>query len=288
MLTFAENIHDPENIVSGLVIPTESNLINTHRAFEHLAMANGCQLFNENGEVLLLTGVCRDALDFYFSIVNQFSPPGVQTDTSAWNAFLDSRTGIIMASPSILPELYTTNRMDLNTGIITKLTGNGREATPANFGNINYMGITQAADDEAAAAFINYWFNDGYQTWLNVDSVRKVPMRFGTIEEPDKFIQAWGQIAIVDNESLANMIGVDTVSLLRDGVADTKRWGFQDNHRDIIGQIYENLTISIVLQEMLSGYFNTEKTLIEATNRVIDLIPNYQFTPVPTPTPEVE
>ena len=38
----------------------------------------------------------------------------------------------------------------------------------------------------------------------------------------------------------------------------------------------------------LSGYFNTTKTIQEAANRVIDLIPNYQFAvePAPMPTPE--
>jgi hypothetical protein len=49
--------------------------------------------------------------------------------------------------------------------------------------------------------------------------------------------------------------------------------------------LYENLTFSVVLQEMLSGYFNTTKTIQEAANRVIELIPNYQFTVEPTPTP---
>jgi hypothetical protein len=54
-----------------------------------------------------------------------------------------------------------------------------------------------------------------------------------------------------------------------------------------MSQVYEELIFSIVLQEMLSGYFGPEQTLIEATNRVIALIPNYQFpTATIPPTPE--
>jgi hypothetical protein len=42
-------------------------------------------------------------------------------------------------------------------------------------------------------------------------------------------------------------------------------------------RVYDELTFSIVLQEMLSGYFNTGTTLREAYRRVIDLVPNYAF-----------
>jgi multiple sugar transport system substrate-binding protein len=285
MLTMAETMFDPDNITSGLVIPTESNLINTHRAFEHLATANGCRLIDDKGEVRLLDAACRDALDFYFSIVNQYSPPGVQTDTSAHNAFLDDRTSIIMTSPSILPDLANTNRLDQNTGILTTLTGNGPEATPANFGNITYLGITPAADPVAAAAFASYWFNEGYPTWLEVESERKVPMRLGTSEDPSLFIDAWGTSPVVDGQSLSELYGQDIVDLLRDGLTETERWGFEQGQGVLVGQLYENLTFSVVLQEMLSGYFNTTKTIQEAANRVIELIPNYQFTVEPTPTP---
>ena len=53
-----------------------------------------------------------------------------------------------------------------------------------------------------------------------------------------------------------------------------------------MSELYEALTLSIVLQEMLSGYFNTSKTIYEANVRIIDLIPNYSFPIEPTPTPE--
>ena len=288
LLTMAETHFDTESIISGLVIPTESNLINTHRAFEHLATANGCRLIDSEGEVRLLDSACREALDFYFSIVNQYSPSGVQTDTSARNAFLDGRTSIIVSSPSILPDLVGANRLDRDTGILTTLTGNGPEATPANFGNITYLGITPAANPQAAAAFANYWFNEGYPSWLAVESERKVPLRQGTRENPRLFIETWGISPMVNGESLAEIYGEDVVDLLRDGLTETERWGFQQGQGALVGKLYENLTLSVVLQEMLSGYFNTSKTIQEASDRVIELIPNYQYAvePTPAPTPE--
>ncbi len=286
MLLAAETFFDPENIVSGLVIPTESNLINTHRAFEHLAIANGCRLIDEKGEVLLLDETCRDALDFYYLIVNQFSPPGVQTDTSARNAFLEGRTGIIMSSPSILSELVENDRLDQNTGIVTNIAGGGLSPTPANFGNINYLGVTSEADPQAATAFARYWFNEGYARWLAQDTERKVPMRLGTSEEPRLFIDQWGQVPIVGDQSLRDLYGPDVVNQLRDGVAGAQRWGFREGQGDVVGELYEELIFSVTLQEMLSGYFNTEKTIQELFDRTVGLIPNYPYVPTPTPTPE--
>jgi multiple sugar transport system substrate-binding protein len=290
MLLAAETFFDPDSIVSGLVIPTESNLTNTHRAFEHLAIANGCQLFDNKGEVHLLDSSCREALDYYYSLVNQFSPPGVQTDTSARNAFLDGRTGIIMTSPSILSDLVEAGRLDQKSGIMTTLTGSGPAANAASFGNVTVLGVTPTADLETASAFANYWFNEGYPTWLAEETARKVPMRFGTNEEPRLFIDNWGRTPIVEEENLVDLYGEQTVSLLRDGVADTERWGFREKQGALVGKLYENLTLSVVLQEMLSGYFNSAKTIQEAANRVIELIPNYQFLvePTPEPTPETQ
>lgn len=288
MIQAAETFFDPDNFISGLVIPTESNLINTHRAFEHLAIANGCRLIDDKGEVHLLDEECRDALDFYYQIVNQFSPVGVQTDTSARNAFLEGRTAIIMSSPSILSDLVAADRLDQNSGIITELAGEGPEPTPANFGNITYLGITSSADAQAASAFARYWFNEGYPDWLAVESERKVPMRLGTADEPRQFIDSWGQTPIAGGESLLDLYGSETVTQLRDGIANTPRWGFREGQGALVGKLYESLTFSVLLQEMLSGYFNTEKTIQEAYDRVVGFIPDYAFLPTPTPEPTPE
>jgi multiple sugar transport system substrate-binding protein len=282
MQAAAETLFDPDNLVFGLVIPTESNLINTHRAFEHLALANDCQLVDENGEVLLLQPECRDALDYYYAIVNQFSPPGVQTDTSARNALLDGRAAMIMSDPRIFTDLVQTNRLDSKTGIVTRLSGDDESNQGANFANITNLGITPVADKEAAMAFTNYWFNEGYQAWLAIESERKVPMRHGTIERPGFYIDAWGSSPVLQGESLNDIFGPQIVAELRNVTGDSERWGFGQKQGELIGHIYEQLTFPIVLQEMLSGYFNSDKTIFEAYNRIVDLIPNYEYPVVPT------
>jgi multiple sugar transport system substrate-binding protein len=303
MLAAAEATHDPENLRSGFVIPTESNLRSTHQAFEHLAAANGCQLIDEEGRVLLTEPNCREAFNFYYDIVHQFSPIGVQTDTSARNAYLEGRTGMIMVPPTILPQLAGLDEDNLpscpecnrnlkhlaeNSGIIT-IIGNGN--TSANFGEMTNLGITTAADPETAVAFAEYWFNDGYETWLAVESERKVPLRQGTTSNPNQYLEKWGEGPLIGSgQSLTDLFGTETVTQLRDGVAETDRWGFPQGQGALVTELYRDLTFSVVLQEMLSGYFNTDKTIYEAYQRVLEFIPNYAFEVIsePTPTPEPE
>jgi multiple sugar transport system substrate-binding protein len=300
LLTAAETTSDPENLINSFVIPTESNLRTTHQAFEHLALGNGCELIHNDGRVGLLDQSCRDAINFYFTIVHNYSPSGVQTDTSTRNAYLEGRTGLIMGPPSLLPmlagldpanpprcpECNTADFLAQNSGILTAVSGNGPEARPANFSQVNYLGITGGANLELAQTFVRFWFNEGYEQWLAVESERRVPMRWGTAEEPRRFIDQWGRQPLSgSNLSLEDIYGEETVSLLRDNVARANRWGLPQAQGGLATQLYEELTISIVLQEMLSGYFNTEDTLQEAYRRVTALIPGYD---TPPPTPETE
>jgi multiple sugar transport system substrate-binding protein len=218
----------------------------------------------------------------------------VQTDTSARNALLDGRTGIIMTSPAILPDLAGLNpaaipgcpecEMDesgvnslaRNTGILTEIRGPNGE--PTSFGNMTVLGITTAADREASQAFAEYWFEEGYQRWLSVNPERKVPMRLGTTSEPRVYIDNWGSEPLGTSDmSLADIYGQEVVALLRDGIAASPRWGLREGYGSLMTRLYDDFIISIVLQEMLSGYFGTETTLNEAYRRTVELIPNYSF-----------
>ena len=267
-------------------MPTESNLVTTQQIFEQMALSTGCQLVDETGELKLLEPACAEAFNFYYSIINQNSPIGVQTDTSARNAYLAGRTGLIMGPPSLLPQLAgldptapprcsecaaAPDYLAQNSGFVTAING-------AEFGNINLLGITTGADRETAVLFATYWFNEGYNQWLSVDPERKVPMRLGTQSAPRQFIDAWGNQPLAgSSQTLASLYGEEVVAALRDGIATTGRWGLPQGQGELITTLYEELTLSIVLQEMLSGYFSTDTSIIEAYNRTIELIPNYAF-----------
>ncbi len=310
ILAAAEATYDRDQLVSGIVVPTESNLITTQQAFEQLALANGCDLIDEQGEVRLLDDACRVALEQYYAVINQFSPPGVQTDTSARNAYLDGQTTMIMTSPSILPALAGLDPLLVpdcaecggadgagylarNTGIVTQLAGSDASDAPVGFGNLTSLGVTSVADREAAMAFAEFWLEQGYEQWLSVEPERKVPMLWGTADEPRRYIEVWGTTPLPDADaSLTDLFGTETVAQLRDGIASAPRWGIRQGNGPLMTKLYEDLTMSIVLQEMLSGYFNTATTAREAFRRVVMQIPTYAFSaelpPEPTPDPTAE
>ncbi len=293
MLALAEASAAIGPLVSGFVIPTESNLTTTHQAFEQIAQAYGCQLIDEKGEVLILEPACQSALDFYFEIVHNYSPTGVQTDTSARNAYLAGRTGLIISSPSILPALAglnddalprcaecgtDSNYLAQNSGVITHVMGDGTLAQASNLSEMTYLGITSAAERETAVAFATYWFNEGYADWLAVESERKVPLRWGAAEQPRQFIDGWGdQPLTAAGPSLRELYGDTLVGQLREAASLSSRWGLAQGQGGLVAALNEELTLSVTLQEMLSGYFSPGQTLTEAYARIVDLIPNYSY-----------
>ncbi|HNS41092.1 MAG TPA: hypothetical protein PKJ56_12720, partial [Promineifilum sp.] len=102
--------------------------------------------------------------------------------------------------------------------------------------------------------------------------------QLGTTSEPRKYIDTWGTTPFGDSGlSLMDLYGEDTVARLREGIASAPRWGLREGYGALMTRLYDQFVFSIVLQEMLSGYFNTETTLREAYRRTVDLIPNYAF-----------
>ena len=208
---------------------------------------------------------------------------------------------MIMISPEILPLLAGGDSTNLpscpecddptfladNSVILTEIVG-VPSGESANFGTFSSLGITNSAHEETAVLFATYWFNEGYSLWLSVDSERKVPMRLGDAANPTQYIDQWGETAVLENgRTLTDLYGPEVVERLQANVADASRWGFDQGQGGLVARLYQEVTISIVLQEMLSGYFNTSQTIFEAYNRVVEQVPNYSFPIIePTEIPE--
>jgi len=291
IMAAAQAIIEPDTIISGLVVPTESDLISTHQVFEQIALANGCELVSSEGEVTFFTPACLEALEFYREIINEHSPIGVQTDTSALNAYLSGRTGFIVGSPRILPQLAgldpvvqagcpecsTPDYLAQNSGFVTVITGSGNLATRARFSELTYWGITRQADRAGVEQFLEYWYNEAYLEWLAVNPERKVPMRRGNSVDNGHFYRAWRQLPVVPGgPTLETIYGTALVDQISQDVAQSNRWGLPEQG-ELIATVYENLTFSILVQEMLSGYFNSSQSVVEGYLRVVGLIPDYPF-----------
>ncbi|MFW6183306.1 MAG: ABC transporter substrate-binding protein [Chloroflexota bacterium] len=301
MLRASEVISDHDNLIYSFNMPTESSLPATTRAFEQMAIANGCRLIDEKGELQILNDACRDSFEFYRFICNTYCPPGVQTEVSTLNAYLEGRSGLIVAPPGVLPALAgldesyqpscaecdTPTYLAENSGIVTTITGRQPGASAQNLGEIAYLGITTNADREAALSLARFWFEEGYLSWLAVEPERKVPMRLGTPEEPRRYADAWYDLPISDDgRTISDIFGREIAETLAGDVVNSDRWGYKGGHGALVTTIYEELTFSILLQELLSGYYDSERAAIEGYRRLVDLIPDYAYYVDPEPTPD--
>jgi multiple sugar transport system substrate-binding protein len=304
ILTAVQEIYDPENNIYGLVVPTDSTLASTQRVFEHLALSNGCDLISPDGEVTFLHPTCLEALEYYRSLINQFSPVGVQTEISTLDAYLSGRTALIIASSSVLPVIAGMDQNMLpscpecedagflveNSGILFDIEGFSERAIAAGAGEINALGITKEADYDAASAFALYWFNDGYAKWLSVNPASKVPLRYGLPSQPALFQELWLEMPLTQNQpSISDLYGSEVTNQLVEGATSIDRWGLEQHQGELITDIYEEPLLSPLLQEMLSGYITSRQTVIEMFQTVVAEIPGYNFAipivPSPVPTP---
>ncbi|HUS94811.1 MAG TPA: extracellular solute-binding protein [Patescibacteria group bacterium] len=301
LMAAAEALDEPEGSTSGIVVPTDASLVSTQQVFEYLAIANDCRLVEPGGRVTVLHPYCLEALEFYRALINQFSPIGFQTDISSLNAYLAGRTGMIVTSPAALPfiaglvdqnipgcpECVEPGYLAKNSGYITRLYGGAASEKPSGFSELTALGFTPGANRDGAVSFADFWFNEGYSTWLAVNPERKVPLRSGTQDQPRLFVDAWASNQLSPaGPTLEEVFGADLVHQLIEDIAGSNRWGIAEDEGILTSTLYQDLLISPLLQDMLSGYFTSSQTIIELYQVVVNAIPHYNFPIEIVSTPE--
>ncbi len=65
IMTAAEALTDLSNNIWGITAATDGGAVFTQQTFEHVALANGCQLVDDQGNVSLNTPECVEAVQFF-------------------------------------------------------------------------------------------------------------------------------------------------------------------------------------------------------------------------------
>jgi multiple sugar transport system substrate-binding protein len=268
ILAAAEALHDPENNMSGITLATDPADVFTQQTFEALALANGCDMVDDTGEVTLGSPECADAIEFYAQLVNDFSPGGAQTVDTTRATYFAGEAAMIIWSPFILDEMAGLRDDALptcpecednpaflaeNSGLVGALSGGGTE--PAQYGQVSYFGIGADADVESAKQFITYLLNDGYLDWVGMAPEGKFPMRFGTADDPEAFVSEWQDLeAGVDTKApLSEFYGDEVVQRLEEGVNTFRRWGIGQGAGQQVSTLYETLVVPQTLGEVVDG-----------------------------------
>ncbi len=270
-----EELHDPPNFY-GVVAATDPSQIYMMQVFEHVALANGVDIVDANGNVTLNTPEMREALEFY-KFLAEHSPPGNLYWQQSRELYHSDSTGLIIWSPFILHGLaglrdgvpVTGFGDDPTTDVLAGLSGFstsfGGPSNPAGAGwaDVRYFGITVDADVDAAQQFIEFSMNDAYPDTLAIAAVGKHPVRMGTPNDPDRFVRAWAELEVGDERlrKLSDIYEPDVIMDMLSGLERGSRWGYQHGYGYLTSRLYDTRVIAELLREYIDGDRSVEETM---------------------------
>jgi multiple sugar transport system substrate-binding protein len=267
----AEALHDPGNDFYGITASNDGGAVFTQQTFEHFALANGCQLVDDSGTPTLDSDNCVEALQFYTDLLSNYAPPGLNDVVSTRAAYFAGQAAMIVWSPFILDEmaglrdaaLPTCDECSDDIAYLAKNSGlvpsfSGPSGSPAQYGQISYMGIGNTGDDErtaAAQAFVEFWLSDGYLDWLSTSVEGKFPMRRGTPENATEFLDGWQQLETgVDRSApLSDFYSPEVITTLIEGSNNFDRWGFNQGQGELVTAMYTALHVPQAISDVLGG-----------------------------------
>ena len=276
-----------KNGVAGFVGATAAGDAFTQQTFEHVALADNCELADAGGAVTLDSPQCQAAFAFYDDLVRTASVPGAQdadttratyfagkAATMIWSSFiLDELAGLRADAAPSCPECAANPRFLVdNTGVVTALSG--PDATqPAQFGEIVSWGVVTGAKAEPAARFVEFMMADGYPDWLGFAPEGKIPARTGTKEDPKKFATLWRTLpAGVDTKKpLADFYPPEVLDALAGSLDTFRRWGFTQGQGALVGASLGELPVPQAVAAMTSGELDAGQAAKQAADAVTAL-----------------
>lgn len=267
ILEAAKTLDSPE--IAGFVGATAPGDAFTEQTFEQIALGNGCELVNEEGDVELDSDACVSAFEFYGELTGDYSVPGAQdVDTTRatyfagdaamfiWSSFvLDELAGLREDAKPSCPEcLADPAFLAANTGVVTSIAGPDADAA-AQFGEITSWTITEGANTEASQSFVEYMMSDGYEPWIAIAPEGKVPVRTGTPEEPSRFSDMWASLpAGVDTKApLSDFYAPEVLAAVAAGPEDLARWGITQGQGSLLGALQGELPVATAVSDVAQG-----------------------------------
>ncbi|MCZ7438069.1 extracellular solute-binding protein [Micromonospora sp. WMMC241] len=254
--------------VAGITAATAPGDVFTQQTFEHLALANGCQLTDDSGKVTLDSPQCVEAFRFYGDLMRNNSVKGAQDVDTTRATYFAGKAAMLIWSPFVLDELAGLRNdarptcpqcqsdpawLAKNSGFVTAIKGpNGTE--PAQYGEVSSWAVLDGAADPAKS-FVEYMLSDGYPRWFGMSPEGRFPVRTGTPEDKQKFRTAWNTSpAGVDTKKpLSDVYGDDVLATLRKSPDTFQRWGLTQGQGKLVGAILGELPVPKALADVVGG-----------------------------------
>jgi multiple sugar transport system substrate-binding protein len=265
---------------SGIVAATKAGDSFTEQTFEYFALANGCQLTDDQGTIQLTSPQCVATFQFYDNMIKNGSAKGGQDVDSTRAAYFAGKAAMIVWSSFLLdelaglrndalptcPECRSDKRfLSKNSGVVTAIKGpNGAE--PTQFGEIASYAIIKDQNTDAAKQFVEFMMSDGYVDWLAVTPEGRFPTRTGTKDNPNEYTEAWSKLkAGVDTKApLSELYPPEVLQALTKSTDTMNRWGFAQGQGKIVGALATEQPIPKALAAMLDGQLTPDAAAKQA------------------------
>lgn len=255
--------------VAGFVAGTAPDTAYTEQVFEFSALANGCELVDEGGEIVIDSPECVAAFEFYGELVRDHSVPGAMDSTSTKTTYMAGQAAMTMWATYILDEMAglvadavpscsqcADNPAFIaeNSGFVQALTGPDGTG-PVGFSEVTSWTILDAGQADAAGQFVEYLMSDGYVDWLSFAPEGKFPVRQGTAEDPTEYVTAWESLeAGVDTKApLSDFYSPEILDSLQGSLESFGRWGIEQGEGDLLGAVVAENVIPKAVAALAQG-----------------------------------
>ena len=283
----AARLTDPDNDFYGITAANDPGQVFTQQTFEHVALANGCELVDASGNVTLDSSNCVEAIEFYADLLRNYGAPATEGVVETRARYFAGNAAMIVWSPFIMDEmaglrdavLPTCPECEQDIAFLARNSGfvpafSGPRGSPAQYGQISNLGIGAGTSTEAASQFIQYWLSDGYTQWLSTSVEGKLPMRRGNAVNPTQYIDEWRTLETgVDRKALLSQFyGDELLTTLVEGLDNSSRWGFPQGRGELVAAVYSSLPTVREIRNVLDG----TKTAQEAAEDIQILVEQEQ------------
>ena len=270
---------------AGITLATAPADSFTQQTFEHLALANGCQLVDDAGNITLTSPNCVQTFQTVSDLAKKYGPAGNQDVDSTRAAYFAGKAAMTVWSSFILDEMAGLRKDALptckecrsdkqylakNTVIVSALKG--PMGGPAQYGEITSFAITDGAAD-ATKNFVQYMMNDAYLDWLALAPEGKVPVRKGTADDPTKFTDGWANLeAGVDSKAkLSSIYSPEVLKELTNSPDTFQRWGIEQGKGALAGAMLAELPVPKALSSELNGKVDAAGAAAQAQKDVEEI-----------------
>ena len=267
-------LHSPPDMY-GFVAATKVDENFMSQVLEHVFLANGVSPVDADGLAPLDEAATIEVLEFYAGLA-EASPPGDLYWQQSRELYLDGRAAMIIWSPFILDELAglrdsapvtmgddpTSSDLAAVTGVVTTLAGPSNPDGAA-WADIRYFGITLDADYDAAVQFVEFTMSDAYTETLAIAPEGKFPVRRGTSDDPDAFIEAWSQLPVgVDRFApLSELYPAEVIADIVGGLETADRWGVAEGQLSLASQVVSSQIVNRLVREFIDGERGAAETV---------------------------